>query len=818
MKLPSSRQYMLVVQRCMCVKIQAYGRESFRIHQFLGTVWCLNVLCRDLADTSGRQYLSARTGQCCYQTAKFSRKMTTFSRSSIIQHAKSHQIELKQVQLDSIENVLAKQDTIVVAKTGAGKSLIFQIATSMINTTSLGTTIIICPLVALMMDQTRAAARWGSSVFVGSAQEDKQVECHLETFRFVFLSPEKFQQNSIQRELKRMASVKLITLLVIDECHCQQSWQSFRSAFAELPSIVNGIFGDNRPPLLLMTATLPRSIQDQMSSDFKLASDTKLFRVSCDRDNLTIQIVSVSDKITQLVSYAVESKSKGKLCLIYVATPADCKSLYDSMMATHTAKAETSRHLRIRVYHGTGCSGKSQPLDAGYMTETLRQATSNELDVCICTSAFGMGIDISNVDTVVHLVPPRSIAEYAQQIGRAGRDGSQAIAVMMFHPGKISQCFSLWVANKNSAQMNQNFKDYQDMMSFVYSSQCRRKYVRKLLEDVDESVPLNNICICDNCEEAHMVQRNVAPGMKLLLTAVKEIGSPVCISRVADMLFGHAPKHLGAWDDTKSPLWGKGKEIFAPTKQNDIWTSLAAVAVHELKYLVASLHSHQAPTSGNVVAYQRLSISAAGLAHLACNTDDLLVRERFVATSAWVTIPPRCCSPRCTNKGVTQIGSELFCSKHSINSSIPCKTNDTPSAQATATTSQAMSITSGQDKPPMPHHPDANAMLVPAESHDSFTSQQSQSAFRTLSQLTPPGCYTQQRQDAADASQRSVFQPCTPSLFVQNCDISKKGSYQYDTTADPDSQYNPYMGQTYTKVVGASKIKVLRSYFLHMSL
>ena len=61
--------------------------------------------------------------------------------------------------------------------------------------------------------------------------------------------------------------------------HFQQSWQSFRSAFAELPSIVNGIFGDNRPPLLLMTATLPRSIQDQMSSDFKLASDTKLFRV-----------------------------------------------------------------------------------------------------------------------------------------------------------------------------------------------------------------------------------------------------------------------------------------------------------------------------------------------------------------------------------------------------------------------------------------------------------------------------------------------------------------------------------------------------------
>jgi superfamily II DNA helicase RecQ len=70
-----------------------------------------------------------------------------------------------------------------------------------------------------------------------------------------------------------------------------------------------------------------------------------------------------------------------------------------------------------------------------------------------------MGIDISNINTIVHLVPPRSLSEYAQQIRRAERDGSQAIAVMIFHPGKVTQCFSLWVANKDSIQMNQNIKD-----------------------------------------------------------------------------------------------------------------------------------------------------------------------------------------------------------------------------------------------------------------------------------------------------------------------------------------------------------------------
>ena len=101
------------------------------------------------------------------------------------------------------------------------------------------------------------------------------------------------------------------------------------------------------------------------------------------------------------------------------------------------------------------------PCDAEYRAETLRLATSKQLDVCICTSAFGMGIDVCNIDTVLHVDPPKSLSELAQQIGRAGRDGSQAKAVMMFHPGKISQCFSLWVANKSIPVMNQNFTDYQ---------------------------------------------------------------------------------------------------------------------------------------------------------------------------------------------------------------------------------------------------------------------------------------------------------------------------------------------------------------------
>jgi ATP-dependent DNA helicase RecQ len=590
-----------------------------------------------------------------------------FSRQDIKAHADKFGIQLKDVQLHSIENVLAKRDTLVIAKTGEGKSLIFQVASSLFNSTHAGIVVIVCPLVSLMMDQTRAATVWGSAVFLGSSQPDKQAECHLESYRFIFMAPEKFQQASIQRELQRIS--KMIFLIVVDEAHTLVTWQGFRPAFSEIPAVLKNIFGDERPTLLMMTATLPKAQQELLSQSFQLSKDAQVFRVSCDRENLSIQIVNTVEKISQLLQYARSSQAKRNLCLIYVATPMECQSLGNSLkQADESSLSVSGSPLRIRLYHGAG-SGASKVAgnDAEYRAETLRLATSKDLDVCVCTSAFALGIDIPNIDTVIHAGLPKSLSEYAQQIGRAGRDGNQAIAVMMFHPGKISQCFSLWVADKNPAVMKQNFSEFQSMMSFVYSSQCRRKFVRQMLEDVDASVELASPCNCDTCEESHIIRRDIAPAMRLLLMAIKEHAWPVCITRVSDTLFAHAPKHKGQWDDSKSPLWGKGKALFAPTKQNDIWSSLAAVAIYELKFLVASLHSHQA--MGNIVAYQRLAVTEAGMEFLASNSQKLLVGERFVAPAAWKSIDARCTLHGCTNKGVRYVGTDFMCSKHAIEAS-----------------------------------------------------------------------------------------------------------------------------------------------------
>jgi superfamily II DNA helicase RecQ len=531
-------------------------------------------------------------------------------------------------------------------------------------------------------------------------------------------------QTGIQRELKRIS--QNVSLIVIDECHCQISWQGFRDAFASLPQTIQSVFESSRPPLLLMTATLPSDQQTVLMRDFNLAQETNVIRVSCDRENLSIQIKNSNNKNEDIMQCCLTSKSKGNMVLIYVATPQDCEKLLQSL-----SEKCTEYGLSIRKYHGAGNKGSMQASDTDFLNErkeTLRLAKSRQLDICICTSAFSMGIDIPHIDTVIHMFPPPSLAEYAQQIGRAGRNGCSASAIMFFDCSAVSHVFSLWIGNKDPSVMQKNFVDFQSMMSFIYSEKCRRKFVRHIIEGIECSAPLASDCNCDNCNDDHINVREMAPAMHMLLSAIQQYGEPVCISRVADALFAHAPKHRGQWNDSQTPMWGKGATMFRPTKQASIWSSLASVAVHELQFLQATLHSHVAP-AGNMVVYQRLSLTAKGEQFLSDTAAPLLVRERFVPVAAWETVVSRCIIEGCKNKAKVPAS---VCAKH--------KREESTASQRTP----AGCLT--QDRAKAPSQFLSQASLVP---------NQTPPPSRTASQCTPDGYLTQ---DFANTSSPFVSQ------------------------------------------------------------
>ncbi len=711
------------------------------------------------------------------------RMSLSFSENDIKQHSSKKGCPVKDAQLLAVQSILSKQDTIVVAKTGYGKSLIYQLAISLMNTVRVGSAVIISPLVALMMDQANAAESWGPSVFLGSAQEDQQVQNRLESYRFIFLSPEKFMQTGIQRELSRISHN--VSLIVIDECHCQISWQGFRDAFATLPQTIQSVFESSRPPLLLMTATLPSDQQTVLMRDFNLAQATNVIRVSCDRENLSIQIKNSNNKIEDIMEYCRTSKSNGNMVLIYVATPQDCENLLQSL------SEKCAEHgLSIRKYHGAGNKGRSKgsmkASDTDFLNErkeTLRLATSRQLDICICTSAFGIGIDIPHIDTVIHMFPLRSIAEFAQHIGRAGRNGCSASAIMLFDHSVVSHVFSLWIGNKDPSVMQKNFVDFQSMMSFIYSEKCRRKFVRHIIEGIEYSASLASDCNCDNCKDDHINVRETAPAMRMLLSAFQHYGEPVCISRVADALFAHAPKHRGQWNDSQTPMWGKGAALFRPTKQASIWSSLASVAVHELQFLQATLHWHVAP-AGNMVVYQRLSLTAKGEQFLGDTAATLLVRERFVPEAAWEAVPARCIIEGCMNKAK---GPASRCAKHKVGASLQA-TFETPqfTSQPDGLTSQLKSVASLQT---------ASETLQLTSQLDGLTSQHKSVEFtapldRTASQLTPAGYQTQEKEtDLIQSSSHMLSQVSLHSKPTPTTTNAFPASQQSDSAVKPNQKH-----------------------------
>ena len=189
------------------------------------------------------------------------------------------------------------------------------------------------------------------------------------------------------------------------------------------------------------------------------------------------------------------------------------------------------------------------------------------------------------------------------------------------------------------------------------------------------------------------------------------------------------PKHKDAWDDTKSAVWGKGKALFAPTKQSDIWSSLAAVAIYELKFVVASLHSHQAPPIGHIVAHQRLALTPAGLSWLASDCQELLVRERFVEKSAWQTIAARCGVKDCTNKATK---CSALCSRHNMQA-----------ATTKVSKHECSEVTSSQTLVNSPQQQVQLVVKPPVSTSSQCTPAVFQLSVTTGTQCTPPGCLTQ---------------------------------------------------------------------------
>ncbi|WP_044404062.1 ATP-dependent DNA helicase RecQ [Lacinutrix sp. Hel_I_90] len=312
----------------------------------------------------------------------------------------------KPLQEDIINSVLAGEDTFALLPTGGGKSLCFQIPALAKE----GICIVVSPLVALMKNQVQALQDKGIKAMaltsgISYSQLDTLLDnCIYGNYKFLYLSPERLQQDIVQDRIRQMH----VNLIAVDEAHCISQWgNDFRPSYKnitklrELQPTVN---------VIALTASATPEVVEDIIIELDFISP-KVFRQSFSRPNLAYMVFHEEDKYFRLEAIL---KKNPAASIVYVRN--------------RKATLEVSRFLESKgftstYYHG-GLTNKEK--DAA-----LDNWMQNRKQIIVATSAFGMGIDKPDVKTVVHLNLPESMESYFQEAGRAGRNGNKAFAVIL---------------------------------------------------------------------------------------------------------------------------------------------------------------------------------------------------------------------------------------------------------------------------------------------------------------------------------------------------------------------------------------------------
>lgn len=418
--------------------------------------------------------------------------------------------EFRHNQQEIIENVLAKNDSIVLMPTGGGKSLCYQIPALVFE----GVTIVVSPLIALMKDQVDALKLNGiAAAFLNSSQSTSEQSAIVQRLKnnrlkLLYVAPERLLgQNSLLNYLKDID----VSLFAIDEAHCISHWgHDFRPEYLVLGQLKKQFPGT---PIIALTATADKLTKQDIIQKLEVNNYT-VFENSFNRPNISYFIKQKRNYLQQLLDYLQEHKDDSGI--IYCLSRNSTESLAEDLRSKGYAAA---------AYH----AGLEKKIKEDNQERFLR----DEIKIMVATIAFGMGINKSNVRFVVHVDMPKNIEGYYQETGRAGRDGLPSEAVLFYSAADVFKLKNFATIEGNEAQSRIMLKKLDQMAALCSTRQCRRQYI---LNYFDEAAP----AFCGSCDVCLSDEEKADATIEAqkLLSAVSRLNGRFGINYVVDFLRG----------------------------------------------------------------------------------------------------------------------------------------------------------------------------------------------------------------------------------------------------------------------------------------